>query len=186
VASEAKAGLWRLWVDIDGEQASPIINARTDGPEKCGPGSGGVQTVYVKFSRQPAPEASPPSTAPEAGATPDPDGYLFPNTAITRVDTNCGATQIIGRVENADGTGVDGLAIRVRTADTLWEVRSRPSENGDWEVALAPEAKAGLWRFWVEGDGPQLSPVINARTDGPERCGAGSGGVQTVYATFKR
>lgn len=49
LAQEAKAGLWRMHVEKDGRQVSPVINIRTDGPENCATEGTGVQTVYFTF-----------------------------------------------------------------------------------------------------------------------------------------
>ncbi len=49
LAQEAKPGLWTMHVDKDGQQVSPDINIRTDGPDNCATEGDGVQTVYFTF-----------------------------------------------------------------------------------------------------------------------------------------
>jgi hypothetical protein len=193
LAPEAKAGDWQLWVDIDGVQQSPVINIRTDGPERCGPNNPGVQTVWVKFTQQPSGQfqqaapnvAQPTAAAPAAAPIP---AQAFPyNAVLVSTDTSCHTTRFSGRVLDRNGNGVQGVTVRIQTDDGFWTALSFPSDpQGNWELAVAPEAKAGGWVLFVESGGGRVSPGVPVTTTGITRCGPGSGGTQLATINFQQ
>lgn len=175
----AVAGTWQIYVEVSGQEQSPIITVTTTGPNQCAPGSGGVQHAVVNFSQAPA---GTPVQPQQPVVNP---GLQFPYTYVTGTEPNCGLTQISGRLQNAQGGPVSGLAVRVQATDGSFNQLSPLADgNGNWSVTIANQAVANLYRVWVDNNGNVASNVINVQTTGSNVCQPGQSGVNTVQTVF--
>ncbi len=192
----AKAGLWQVWADVDGVQQSPVINIRTDGPERCGPDNPGVQTVWVQITGQPSSQTggAVPGQPQPGPATPPPGPqpinppaatFRFPNAQVTSTQNACGQTGFYGRVVDRNGNGVPGIIVRVITGTGTWFAASNPTDDqGNWNLGVSPENVANDWVLYVEIDGLRQSPGLAVTTTGPEDCNVR--GVAIVNALFSQ
>ncbi len=178
-AGGAVAGTWQIYVEVLGQEQSPIVTVTTTGPGQCAPGSGGIQHAVVNFSQSP----SGPAVQPQQPIVNT--GVQFPYTYVTGTQPNCGLTQISGRLQNAQGGPVSGLAVRVQATDGSFSQLSPLADaNGNWALTIANQAVAGLYRVWVDNNGAIASNIINVQTTGPDVCQPGQSGVNTVQTVF--
>lgn len=185
LANGARSGLWFVWVDYFGQRISDSVNVLTNGPDRCAPGSGGVQVVDLLFRQAPNPQPLPPNPPPVRPPLPVDSTLRFPYASITRVASNCTATNISGVVVDSRGNPVNGVPVKMRAQDgTMREFRT--VSNGNFGFFVGPQAVAGLWGVWVEEGGKRESTIVDILTNGPDRCQPGSGGIQTVEIRFQR
>jgi hypothetical protein len=135
----------------------------------------------------PQPTPVPAPAQPAATPTPAASALQYPISRVVGVNSNCGVTDFRGRLLNAQGNGVSGVAVRLRTTDGNFEVLSNLSDgDGNWDLVVFPGAQAGQWQLWVDVNGTRQSDIVNAVTNGPDRCEPGSGGVQSVRIEFQQ
>lgn len=154
----------------------------TQVPFSCPAGVTVMKDGTTRGTPVPTPVPAPPAPTP----APQP-ALQFPTANVTGTNPNCGVTDFRGFLYNREGNAVPGVTVRIRTTDGTWEALSDLSgDDGSWNLVVAPVAEAGQWQLYVEIAGQRQSPIVNAVTNGTDRCAPDSGGVQSVRIDFRQ